>query len=82
MKTLTASLLGIGILALVLGNVVGGRSAQEKTQLDDEKIGQAAGTKATKSPDGRAKGPAAELATSLKAALDAQEKAGKSTKGH
>jgi hypothetical protein len=52
MKAFAASLLGIGTIVLVLGNVVGGRSAQEKAHLDEEKIGQAAGTKATKSPDG------------------------------
>ena len=52
MKAFTVSMFGIVIAALVLGNVVGERAAQEKAHLDEDKIGQAAGTKATKSPDG------------------------------
>jgi hypothetical protein len=52
MKAFSISLLGIGVAALVLFNAVGGWSVQEKSHLDEEKIGQAAGTKPTKSPDG------------------------------
>jgi hypothetical protein len=55
MKRFILFLSGVGLLGLILGGVVGGQSSEQdqlKVRLDAEKIGQAAGTKATTTPDG------------------------------
>lgn len=55
MRRFTFFLSGVGLVGLVLGSVVAGRSDEQdqpKAHLDAEKIGQAAGTKATTTPDG------------------------------